>query len=128
MLWRDGVQLKIREPLLGSRRGSHLVIAFQAAFGNDPEELFGSQGFGFSVDPDGQVAVFFADVERKDLLQVQEEADDIPSLFVVNWFDVAPVVLRFFEFSVRIVENEFSRRGADQDLSTTGGNEREGCP
>jgi hypothetical protein len=48
------------------------------------------------------MAVFFADAERNDLLQVQEVADDIFPLFVVNWFDVAPVVLHFLDFQVRI--------------------------
>ena len=47
------------------------------------------------------MAVLFADAERKDLLQVQEAAGDVLPLFVVNWFDVAPVVLRFFDFPDR---------------------------
>ena len=48
------------------------------------------------------MAVLFANAERKDLLQVQEAAGDIFPLFVVNWFDVAPMVLRLFDGSVRI--------------------------
>ena len=78
------------------------MVPFQAACGDDPEELFGSQGFCLSVDPESQMAVFFADAERKDLLQVEEAAGDILPLFVVNRFDVAPVVLRLFNFPVRI--------------------------
>jgi hypothetical protein len=78
------------------------VIPFKAACGDDPEELFGSQGFRFPVDPESQIAIFFAAAERKDLLQMQEAAGDILPLFVVNRFDVAPVVLRLFDFSVRI--------------------------
>jgi hypothetical protein len=78
------------------------MIAFQTACWDDPDGLFGSQGFRFSVDPESQVAVFFADAEGKDLLQVKEAAGDVFPLFVVNWFDVAPVVLRPFDFPVRI--------------------------
>jgi hypothetical protein len=48
------------------------------------------------------MAVFFADAEPKDPLQIKEAAGDILSLFVVNWFDIVPVVLRFFGFPVRI--------------------------
>jgi hypothetical protein len=44
--------------------------------------------------------VFFA--ERKDLLQVQEATGNVLPLFVVDQFDVAPAVLRFFDFPVRI--------------------------
>jgi len=86
------------------------VISFQTACWDDPEELFGSQGFGLSVDPKSQVAVLFADAERKYLLQIEEAADDILPLFVVNRFNVAPVMLRFFDFSVWIVKQDFSRR------------------
>jgi hypothetical protein len=78
------------------------MIAFQAAFWDDPEELFGSQGLRLSFDPECQVAVFFADVEPKDLLERQDVAGDILPLFVVNRFDVPPVVLRFLEGSVWI--------------------------
>jgi hypothetical protein len=77
------------------------MVPFQAACGDDLEKLFGSQGFRLPVDPQSQMAVFSADAERKGLLQLQEAADDIFPLFVVNRFDVAPVVLRFFDFPVR---------------------------
>ena len=50
-------------------RGSLLVIPSQAAGWDDPEELIRSQGFRLSVDPKSQVAVFFADAERTNLLQ-----------------------------------------------------------
>ena len=43
------------------------------------------------------MAVLFADAERKDLLQMEETADDVFPLFVVNWFDVTPVILRLFD-------------------------------
>ena len=79
-----------------------LVVPFQAACGDDPEELFGSQGFRLSVDPESQMAVFFADAKRKDLLQVEEATGDVFPLFVVDRFDVAPVILRLFNVSVRI--------------------------
>jgi hypothetical protein len=78
------------------------VVPFRAACWDDPEKLFGSQGFRLPVDPESQIAVFFADAERKDLRQMEEAGDDILPLFVVNRFDVAPVVLRFFEFLIRI--------------------------
>ena len=82
--------------LKGCRR--FLVISFQAAGGDDPEELFGSQGFRLPVNPESQMAVFFANAERKDLLQMEEAADNVFPLFVVNRFDVAPVILHFFNF------------------------------
>jgi len=66
------------------------MIAFQTACWDDPEELFGSEGFCLSVDAESQVVVFFANAEPKDLFEVQEAADDILPLFVVNRFDVAP--------------------------------------
>jgi hypothetical protein len=75
------------------------VVPFQAACGDDPEELFGIQRFRLSVDSEGQTAIFFADAEWKDPLQVEEAADDIFPRFVVNRFDVTPVVLRFFNGS-----------------------------
>jgi hypothetical protein len=81
-----------------------LMIAFQAACWDDPEELFGSQEFRLSVDPGGQIAVLFTNAERKDLLPAEEAADDVFPLFVVNRFDVAPVVLRLFDGSVGIVK------------------------
>jgi len=92
------------EPLhdFSIRRGFLLVVPFQAACGDDPEELFGSQGFGLSVDAEGQMAVLFADAERKDLLQIEEATGDILPLFVVNRCYVAPVKLSFLESSVRI--------------------------
>ena len=62
------------------------------------------------------MAVFFADAERKDLLQVEEAAGDVLPLFVVDRFDVAPVVLRLFDFPVRIVKQGFSRRGPGENL------------
>ena len=87
------------------------MIPFQAACWDDLEKLFGSQGFRLPVDPESQMAVFFADAERKDLLKVQEAAGDVFPLLVVNRFDVAPVILRRFDGSVRIVKQGFSRRG-----------------
>ena len=78
------------------------MVPFQTACGDDPEELFGSEGFRLSVDPESQMAVFFANAERKDLLQMEEAAGDVLPLFVVNRFDVVSVVLRFFDFPVRI--------------------------
>jgi hypothetical protein len=48
------------------------------------------------------MAVFFANTKGKDLLQAQEAAGDVFPLSVVDRFDVASVVLRFFEFSVWI--------------------------
>jgi len=78
------------------------VVPFQTACWDDPEELFGSQGFRLSVDPESQMTVFFADAERKDFLQMEETTDNVSPLFVVNWFDVAPVILGLFDFPVRI--------------------------
>jgi len=78
------------------------VISFQTACADDPEELFGSQGLRLPVDPESQMAVLFADAERKDLLQMQETADGVLPLVVVNRLDVAPVVLHFLDFPVRI--------------------------
>ena len=101
------------------------MIPFQAAGWDDPEELFRSQGFRLPVDPESQVAVLFADTEPKDFLQVQEAADDILPLFVVNRFDVARVVLRFFNSSVWIVKQDFSRRCSGENLPARVGNERE---
>ena len=60
------------------------MVSFQAACGDDPEELVGSQGFRLPTDPESQVAVSFPDTERKDLLQIKEAAGDILPLFVVN--------------------------------------------
>jgi hypothetical protein len=56
------------------------------------------------------VAVFFADAEGKDLLQIEEAAGDILPLCVVNWFDVAPVMLGLFNSSVWIIKQDFPRR------------------
>jgi hypothetical protein len=78
------------------------VVPFQAACWDDPQELFGGQGFCLPVDPESQVAVLFADAEPKDLLQTEEAAGDVLPLFVVNWFDVAPVMKRLFDFPVWI--------------------------
>jgi hypothetical protein len=78
------------------------MVPFQTACGDDPEELFGSRGFCLPVDPESQVAVIFADAERKDLLQIEESACDFLPLLVVDRFDVASVVLRLFNFPVRI--------------------------
>ena len=66
------------------------MVPFQAACGDDPEKLVGSQGFHLPVYPECWVAVFFVDAEPKDLLQMEEAAGDILPLFVVNRFDVAP--------------------------------------
>jgi hypothetical protein len=78
------------------------VVPFQAACWDQPEELLRSQGFCLCVDPESQMAVLFADAERKDFLQTEEAADDVFSLFAVNRVDVAPAVLRLFELPVRI--------------------------
>ena len=93
------------------------MVPFQAACGDDPEELFRSQGYGLSVDLESEMAVFFADTEHKDLLQIIEEAtDDILPIFVVNGLDVAPVILRLFDFSVWIVKQDLARRGPGENL------------
>jgi hypothetical protein len=78
------------------------MIPFQAACWDDPEELFGSQGFRLSVDPESQMAVLFADAKPKDLLQMEEAADDVFPLFVVNELDHASVMVRVFDCPVRI--------------------------
>jgi len=78
------------------------VVPFQTACWDNPEKLFRSQGFRFPVDPESQTAVFFANAERKDLLQMQEAADDVLPLCAINQFDVSPVVLRFFDGPGRI--------------------------
>jgi hypothetical protein len=78
------------------------MVAFQTACGDDPEKLFRSQGFCLSVDPECQVAVFFADAERKDILEVQKATGDVLPLFVANRCYVVSVILRFLEGSVRI--------------------------
>jgi hypothetical protein len=70
----------MRESLLNLMRDSLLMIAFHVAGWDDPANLFGSQGFRLSVDPESQVAAFFADAERKDLLRV-EEATEMSSHF-----------------------------------------------
>lgn len=54
------------------------------------------------VDPENQVAVFFPDAESENLLKMEEAAGDFLPLFDVTGFDVAPVVLRFFDFPVWI--------------------------
>ena len=92
------------------------MVPSQAACWDDPEELFRGQGFRLSVDPESKMAVFFADTERIDLFQMEEAADDVLPLFVVDRFDVAPVVLRFFNSSVGIVKQDFSRRGPGENF------------
>jgi hypothetical protein len=68
------------------------VIFFMAACGDDPEELFGRQGFRLSVDPESRVAVFFAIAERKDLLQRKEAAEEVfPPERILS--DVVPLQL-----------------------------------
>jgi hypothetical protein len=59
---------------------------------------------------------------------MQETAGDILPLLVVNRFDVAPVVLRFLNSSVRIVKQDFACRGPGQDLSPTVRKGREAFP
>ena len=54
---------------------------------------------------------------RKDLLQVEEAADDILPFFVVNRFDRCTHGTGLLDFAVRIVKQDFSRRGAGEDLS-----------
>ena len=78
------------------------MAPFQAACWDNPEKLFRSQGVRFSVDPESQMAVRFADAEGKDLLQMEETADDIFPLLVVNRFDVTLLVPRLLDGSVRI--------------------------
>jgi hypothetical protein len=92
------------------------MISFEAACRDDPEKLFGSQGFRLSGDPEGQMVVLFANSECKDLFKVKEATGDVFPLFVVNGFDVAPVVLRLFDFSVGIVKKNLARRGPSEDL------------
>ena len=78
------------------------MISFQTACADDPEELFGSQGLRLPVDPESQMAVLFADAERKDLLQMQEAADNVFPLLGVNRFDVASAMVSLFDFTVQI--------------------------
>ena len=92
------------------------MVPFQAARWDDPEKLFGSQGFRLSVDPESQMAIFFANAERKDLFQMQETAGNILPLLVVDRFDVAPVVLRLLDGLIWIVKQGFSRRGPGENL------------
>ena len=66
--------------------------------------------------PSGSTGAAPIATSRKDLLEVKEAAGDVFTLFVVNRFDVAPVVLRFFDFSVRIIKQGFSRRGPGENL------------
>ena len=72
--WRDASSRKLECP--SSDRGgvSYLVVPFRAACWDDQEKLLRSQGFCFPVDPESQMAVSFADAERKDLLQMEEAA------------------------------------------------------
>ena len=72
------------------------MVSFQASRGDDPEELVRRQGFDLSVNPEGQVAVFFPDAEGKDLLKMQEALDDVFPLCIINGFDLAPLVLGLF--------------------------------
>ena len=78
------------------------MMSLQAACWDDPEKLLGSQGFCLPDDQESQMAVCFDNAEHKDLLKMKEATGDPLPLFVVNRFDVASVVLRFFEFPVRI--------------------------
>jgi len=78
------------------------MISLQAACWDDPEELFRSQGLRLAVDLKSQVAVFFANTEAKDLLQMEEAADDVFPLFAVNGLEHASVMVRLFGFPVRI--------------------------
>jgi hypothetical protein len=89
---------------------------------------FRSQGFRVPFDPESQMAVSFADAERKDLLQIEEATGDVFPLFVINRFDVSPVILRLLDNSVRIVKNDFACRGPGQDLSPTVRKGRETFP
>jgi len=76
------------------------MVRFQAACWDDPEKLFGSQGFRLPIDPESQVVVFFANAERKDLLQLEEATGDVLSFFVVHGLDHASVMVRLFDFPV----------------------------
>ena len=76
------------------------MVRFQVARWVHPGELFGSQGFRFPVNPESQVAVFFANAERKDLLQLEEATGDVLSFFVVHGLDHASVMVRLFDFPV----------------------------
>jgi hypothetical protein len=78
------------------------VLPFQTACWDDPEKLLWSQGFRLPVDPESQVVVVLTNAKDKDLLPMEEAAGDIFPLFGVNRFDVAPAVLGFFDFPVRI--------------------------
>jgi hypothetical protein len=66
------------------------------------------------------MAAFFADAERKDLLQVPEATDNVFRLSVVYRFDVALVVLRLSNFPVWIVKQSLTRRGSGQNLLPPG--------
>ena len=48
------------------------------------------------------MTVFSVNSKTKDIFEVQEAAGDVLPFLVVNRFDVAPVVLRFLDGSVRI--------------------------
>jgi len=97
------------------------VISFQAACWDDPEKLFGSQGFRLPVDPESQKAVFFADAEPKDLLQMEEAAHDVLAFFIVNRCDVAPVV---FAFSIFRSKSKGEATGGEPGGETRSGDNR----
>jgi hypothetical protein len=46
------------------------MVSFETSRGDDPEEIFRSQGFHLSFDRDRQVAVLLADPEAKDFIEV----------------------------------------------------------
>jgi hypothetical protein len=87
-----------------------LMIPFQAAHRDEPNELFRGEGFHFSVDPDGQVAVFLANAEAKDLLQVREPDYKVVPFFVVNGFYRTTLILGFFEFTVGVIKDDSLQR------------------
>ena len=95
------------------------MIPFQAAHGNNPLELLRSQWFRPSVNRKGQMAVFPANAEAEDLLQVQEARRDLFPFFIVDGFHCTPLVLGLIEPAVRIIEDDFPCRGASQDLGST---------
>ena len=88
------------------------MVPFQTACGDDPEELFGKQGFCLSVDLESEMAVVLnADAK---IFSRWRRRRAIPSHFLSSiGLYVAPVMLRLFGFPVRIKgEASSDERGA----------------
>ena len=60
------------------------------------------------------MAVSLANAECKDLLQIEEAADDVLPLFVVNRFDIAPVVCIFSIFRFGSIGEATSGQPVDE--------------